>query len=338
MIIKLAIAFICTVVISYFMGMLFAKKEDDFFQPLIYGFLFTLGGMEVISLPCIYFGVTFQVFFVISLLFCIATAVGAIFLHGKEVLLPFKNLLNLPRNLYFLMFVCLLLGQIGIWQVAYHTDEDDAMYVANATTTIDTNTLFEVDPYTGEAYEELPARYILSPFPFYTAFVSKMFGLRPLVVAHTFFPVWIILLSYGVIWLYSGWFFEDKKSRSIMMLFAAVLTIFSYYSARIASARLMLRPWQGKTVLASIVLPMILLLMLQYGKEVALKKREFLLLFVMMLAATFTSSMGIALSVVVLGCILLVQLCLNKNKKLFLQGVICCLPAVALSLIYLMIR
>ena len=59
----------------------------------------------------------------------------------------------------------LILFQLVVVVLYAHMDEDDAFYVGTATTAVETDSLYAYNPYTGAAYNVLPSRYILSPFP-----------------------------------------------------------------------------------------------------------------------------------------------------------------------------
>ncbi len=335
---KILLACIGVLFFSFSIGLNFQKDKINMVETMLFGFLTILGVMEVVALPCTYLKVSFAGFSGICAAVYLACALLG-WLRKRSLLFVFvKDGKYFPKNIYFVLALICILGQMAVIQVGYHTDEDDAFYVATATTTLDTNTLFVYDAYTGEAYSQLPARYVLSPFPFFTAFVGKVFGLRPVVVAHTLFAALTVMMAYGALWLILEVFIKEEEKRSMAFAFASVLTIFSYYSTRITTARLLLRPWQGKTVLASVVLPMIFYFGMRYIQKEKLTLSQWGMLMLTMLAACLTSSMGMALSVVMLGCLLLVKLFVHKNIFAFLQGAVCCIPAAVLSLIYIMIR
>ena len=338
MIFKLVLACIGIFLGSYFVGLNFLSEKTSVVKSVVYGFLTILGGTEVVALLSIYFQLSFHVFFYVLLICIVLAAVCGIIRQIKRTGNQVQMVQRIPRNVFFVLFVFILLGQIGVWQIAYHTDEDDSFYVATATTTIDTDSMFKVDAYTGDEYEQYPARYVLSPFPVFVAFISKAFGIRPVVVSHTLFPIVVIFLSYGVLWMLAEIFFKEDREKSMVLFLASVITTFSYFSTRIVSARLLLRPWQGKTLLASIVLPAILYFLLKEGAKKEMKILQWVNLFFLMLSACLVSSMGIALSVVLLGCVVLAQLIVKKNWKYTLQTICCCIPAGVLSLIYIMIR
>ena len=83
----------------------------------------------------------------------------------------------------------LIAAQICVASLLAHMDADDAFYVGTATTAVHTDTIFSVNPYTGNAYRKLPSRYVLSPFPIFLAVISQLCGgLHPAIVAHVIFP------------------------------------------------------------------------------------------------------------------------------------------------------
>ena len=98
----------------------------------------------------------------------------------------------------------LILFQLVVVVLYAHMDEDDAFYVGTATTAVETDSLYAYNPYTGAAYNVLPSRYILSPFPAFLAVTSRLCGgLHPAIVAHTVFPAVFVFLAYVVLFQYS---------------------------------------------------------------------------------------------------------------------------------------
>ena len=109
-----------------------------------------------------------------------------------------------------------------------HMDADDCFYVATATTDVYTDTIFEVDPYTGTAYRALPRRYVLSPFPVFLAVVSQLSGrLHPAVMAHMVFPAVFLSMAYMVqAVLAKKWFPEKKRPRGSIFFWQLVSAVF----------------------------------------------------------------------------------------------------------------
>ena len=159
----------------------------------------------------------------------------------------------------------LILFQLVVVVLYAHMDEDDAFYVGTATTAVETDSLYAYNPYTGAAYNVLPSRYILSPFPAFLAVTSRLCGgLHPAIVAHTVFPAVFVFLAYVVLFQYSRIFFKGKAGeQGIFMILCAVILWFCGYSVYNSEIFTMGRIWQGKAVLAGVFLPFLFLLCME---------------------------------------------------------------------------
>ena len=111
--------------------------------------------------------------------------------------------------------------QIGVCVYYAHMDADDAFYVATATTSVHTDSIFAYNPYSGAEYAVLPRRYVLSPFPVLLAVISQLSGgLHPAVTAHTIYPVVFLLAAYLVYHQFGRlWFAEKEESRGCFCFF-----------------------------------------------------------------------------------------------------------------------
>ena len=150
----------------------------------------------------------------------------------------------------------LIAVQTVVCGTTMHMDQDDAFYIGTAVTSVNTDSIFQYDCYTGAEYAVLPSRYILSPFPIFLAVLAQISGMHPTIIAHTVFPLLLIPLSYYVYWLIGRQMFQQSRDQAaVFLLLVSVVQMFSYYSVYTAGAFLLLRIWQGKAVLANILLP-----------------------------------------------------------------------------------
>ena len=125
----------------------------------------------------------------------------------------------------------LILFQLVVVVLYAHMDEDDAFYVGTATTAVETDSLYAYNPYTGAAYNVLPSRYILSPFPAFLAVTSRLCGgLHPAIVAHTVFPAVfdpVVLRIFGIQFgnFYNGQDLAGKScaGRGVFTIFISAL-------------------------------------------------------------------------------------------------------------------
>lgn len=198
----------------------------------------------------------------------------------------------------------LILIQLVVVVLYAHMDEDDAFYIGTATTAVETDSLYAYNPYTGAAYNVLPSRYILSPFPAFLAVTSRLCGgLHPAIVAHTVFPAVFVFLAYVVLFQYSRIFFREKAGeQGIFMILCAVILWFCGYSVYNSEIFTMGRIWQGKAVLAGVFLPFLFLLCMEIFMQ---EKPEYpwSLAFLSNGACCLFSSMGIMLAPLLMGVI-----------------------------------
>ena len=217
-----------------------------------------------------------------------------------------------------------------------HIDDDDAFYVATASTTLETDTVFQYNAYTGDEYESLPSRYVLSPFPIFEAGLSRLYGVPSTVLGHTGMFLIFLPVAYFVYDLLGSFFWKNKrKERGLFLLFLAWMNIFGYYSVYTMSTFLLIRIWQGKAVLASVLLPYLLCLCISFFLE---KKQEisWVPLVLANISCCLLSSMGVILAPLLTGCFFIISLIVRRDWKRVLVGFLCCLPSIALGIVYIL--
>ena len=301
MLIKLVLAGIWLVLVPTAAGALLAKRKKDYTlgESFLTGILLMFGVAEILILPATYRKMSLH----------FVTAAFAV-----------------------------ILVQIVIAVLYAHMDADDSFYVGTATTSVYTDSIFQIDPYSGIAYNRLPKRYVLSPFPILLAVISQLSGgLHPAVMAHVIYPAVFFAAAYLVYHQMGKMFFpEEKRKQGIFLFFCAVLIWFSGFSVYTAGNFQLIRIWQGKAVLASVILPFLIYL----GLHAVLNEQpaySWFILALTNLAACHVSSMGIMLSPIVMGVFILVDLCRDRNLRRMFIEIACCFPALILGLVYLVI-
>ena len=244
-------------------GLLFAgRKQLKIPDLFLHGYLLLFAAMEILVLPMILLKMPLHVLTSVYGILAAGFAAGGLLLWKKKN--SSKNqLAKMERpSVYFWMTVLVIVLQVLMCAAMAHMDADDCFYVAAAATDVHTDSIFAVDPYTGCEYRTLPRRYVLSPFPVFLAVVSQLSGgLHPAIMAHMVFPVIFLPMAYMVQYclaekLFSG----ERKAKDIYLLLAACICSFSGYSVYNAGNFQMVRIWQGKAVLASVLLPYLLYL------------------------------------------------------------------------------
>ena len=198
--------------------------------------------------------------------------------------------------------------------------------------------MYQYNAYTGEAYSAYPARYILAPFPVFIAMIGKLLFTHPTIIAHSVLPFVFIPMAYGVYWLVGRLLFKDDMKKTWLFLaLICILNLFGNQTVYTVSTFLLTRIWQGKAVLAAILLPLIIYVSLKvYHSEMV--RADWVMLFGVMLASCMVSSMGVVLAPVELVVFVLTYAFLQKNYMNIWKALICCIPNVLVGVIFLMIR
>ena len=307
---------------------------------LLTGYTILFMGMEILTLPMIFFKLPLHVLVVAYGCFALALAVYGSLAFGRRKRSISEKLAASGKRFSWEMTaaILLILLQVAVLVFYAHMDADDSFYVGTATTAVETDTIFEVNPYTGALYQALPRRYVLSPFPVFLAVVSRLCaGLHPAIVAHTVFSAVFLFLSYLVLYQYGSRFFkEDMEKKGMFMLLCSVLVWFSGYSVYNSETFTMVRIWQGKAVLAGVMLPWLFFLCMEImGKENP--EYPWSTLFLTNGACCLLSSMGIMLAPLMMGCFILINLIKSRDVHCFFKSIVCCLPSLILGTAYILV-
>lgn len=338
MMIKGILAIFWLVAIPAFAGIPFLGKKQtrSFSEMILTGYMVLFATMEVLTLPMTWMKTPLHVLTACYGGAALALAVWGIFCLKNRKHLYLTRREKRDANFYLALAVLLIIFQVLMCTVLAHMDADDCFYVATATTDVHTDTIFEVNPYTGQEYRILPKRYVLSPFPVFLAVVSQLSaGLHPAIMAHVIFPLVFLPLAYMVQFcLAKKWFRDDRKAQGIYLFLAALLCGFSGYSVYNAGNFQMVRIWQGKALLAAAMLPLLFYLCICVLLE---KKQEYPWFFLILanISCCHLSSMGIILAPLMTGCFLAVCLIRTREWKRVLKGFLCCFPSILLGIVYI---
>ncbi len=317
------------------------KNKDSILLNYVVGFFAMLAIFEPIALVLIFMKKGLSTLTMLMTIIWVVLAVFSVIFNRKRILSGIVDLKNIRKNISPMMLVAigLIIMQIYVYAEYTHTDDDDAFFVATATTAIQTNKMYRVSPYTGFNYQKTPTRYIMSPFPMYYASMSEITGINATVYAHLYLPIIMLLLVYGIYYLWSEELFdkERKDSRWIFLTMVSVLNIFGGYSIYSAQSFTILRLWQGKSVLAAAIIPFILYLGYRITKE-SWDFGKFVILTAFTCSACLVSSMGIFLAPISVGMWALVDLIKEKSIKRIPGYVLSLIPCIICGLIYIGIK
>lgn len=341
-ILKIFLIFLWLFIIPELIGMLFIYKDQkcnkNIILPFVIGYLFCFALCQLLAIPLILTKSSFILLFFLYIFILLIISVVSIILNRKK----FKEFINenicllknAPKMLAF--FAVLLIGIqlfVALWFT--HVDDDDAIYVGTATTTVQTNTLYKFDARTGLEYDYFPKKYALAPFPVYMAIVSKLIHIHPAITAHTIMPVILISLSYLIYALIANELFQkEKKSIFLFLIILSIVNLWGNYSIRNNHTFLLFRIWQGKSILANIIIPATWLFFIKAEKN-KFRILDCILLLIVIFAGTLTTTLGIGLPGMTLLCLTFIFSIINKNKSYMIKSVICCLPCFIYGILFL---
>lgn len=248
---------------------------------------------------------------------------------------------DLFSKLLTLSFVALVMIQAFLLSYASIYDTDDARYTAESLDAMNTDKMLLTHPLTGEILSaplgEM-VKDVVSPFSMMQASVSKIANIHPATLCHVVLPLFLIPLCYLVYWLLAGKVFgaENREKRLFFMNFMCVLFIFGRMSAFWDSAYLLWRIWQGKAILAAIIIPLLFWIMYGIIKDVNCREYDVLLCLTMW-ASCILTPMGMVIPVVISGIYGLLICFYNKKIRVLFRLCICYIPTIIYLIVSMLI-
>lgn len=264
-------------------------------------------------------------------------------------------------NKWFLLgCIVLVLVQLVVVLYSYQFTLDAAYYVANVTTTVQTNSLNIYDPYTGDWQDHFEMRYFFATYPLQDAVMCKWFHIPALVQTKLIMASVSLILTNLLYYMIGTELFGTKRKRAVftMMCFTAVINFF-FITIYTSSNFLLTRTYEGKSILANVVLPTIFYLyirilkifhasvseegkLLDGGRDKATTcGRYWLYLFVVSFGSTVISNSSSMLVPVALGVLFVPLIGLLFSLKRYREAILtllrmflCMLPGIILMVIY----
>lgn len=225
--------------------------------------------------------------------------------------------------------------------ILQHTDNDDSRFVVNAVDMIRTNKLFLTDPATGASLSywkgEL-AKDVTSPWAIYPACIARWTGIRAVAAFHSLIPVQVVILASAVYYALAERLFPgERTSKAMFVIFVWMVNLYGYYSLFCSETFLMTRGWQGKSIVAGVGIPAMLMLFLDIYRDIT-KRSSYVLLLLLNLAMCLLSGMGIIIGAILVASFTIVYAIDKKSFRLILWGLLVCMPNAVYYAIYTLIK
>ncbi len=348
---KLLLFFLWVILIPLLIGCYWSERHKKYpgslFLAYFYGIFIEFALFEILAVPMTFLRTSLHLLTILWMILSLALAVCSVVL-GRGFPLLRKRAVSFGENaasslrkrvtpLLLVFLLCLIL-QVVFVTAFQHIDDDDAYFVATANTAVQTDTLLQYNPYTGDLYRSLPSRYVFAPWPLFLAVLSQLTGIHPAVIAHLILPGLVLLFVYLVYALIARDLFPEKSSQRDFFLLVVVLILsFFGFSIYTSGTFLLTRGWQGKALVAGLIQPALF-----YICRGAMKEKGgwemWCALFCVVTAACMFSSMGIVLSIIPVGVYALVYGISQKKWRCIPYAALSCLGAAACGVSYLLIR
>ena len=314
--------------LPFVVGKVFRSKSISF--TYLSGQLLLWAVFQMVAVPAVYYRAKFStLFWLYTGIVVVMTGIGVyawlhsktrIAIHGQKRK-TWKQCLR--RISPFLIIAFLIIGyQMSIYIFRMHLDEDDARWIAEANDALVKNRMLLHNPATGEYIGRFVGEMVkdvFSPWSMYLAWLSRMTTIRAVVIAHTVYPPILLGLSYAAYYEIGSQLFKGKDERGIFLLMVSVINMFMAGNVYTQSVFTLTRIWQGKAVVAAVMIPSILMVVLRiqgeekkgnnrdrFDKPETIKRpdhirvADWLLLFVTGAASCLFSGMGIAIGLIMI--------------------------------------
>lgn len=325
--------------VPFILGMLIDRMLADSTcilcaRNLAFGFMLMAAVFELLAVPMILLKMPFHILknSWIAVVLCLVLCSLSINYKGfSEKLKNGLNDIRLDRLTVFIWIavVFLVLFQTYLLAGQMHVDTDDSRFVAEALEAVERDTMLSYHPITGRLVS-VPVgemnKDVMSPYPIFLGLFAELFQLPPAVTAHVILPVLFIPLCYVVYSVIGSFFFDgDKKYIGLFLLFLSMIHLFSFESIYASGYTLLTIIWQGRSVAAMIMLPMLWYVLLRMTGRERLKRRDYLLFVTAMLSCAMMSTMGSMLSLLLAGVYICVFAFQKKSlKTVFWLGLCMC--------------
>ncbi|MCR5486471.1 MAG: hypothetical protein K6F35_02955 [Lachnospiraceae bacterium] len=215
----------------------------------------------------------------------------------------------------------------------YQFTLDAAYYVANVTTSLKTDMMNVYDPYTGEWQDHFQIRYFFASYSMNDAVMCRLFHVHPLIWCKTTMAGTAIALTNMVLCMIGRELFPGRRREVLLFLFFAGVMNFFFITIFTSSNFLLTRTYEGKCLLANVVLPGVLYLMMALWKDTK-SLWGWVMLLVMSMGSSALSSSANMLLPAAMGVTILPLALIRHDIKVVWKTAACMVPSLLLMLAY----
>lgn len=236
---------ILELLIEYFVGSmltrLLLKKDTNPGMNLLGGFVSCQVLFQILALGVV---CTTRVLHHLSILWgiCLTIFVPLSFLYSRDLVKKqidaYTTLVKCNKG-YFILCIVVILAFVYYTCINGEVNEDATYYIGLMTTTVETDSLFKYNVYTGLEMESFYLRRALATFEIQSAVISQISGIHPLIIARIFRTAQNVVLTSVAVLLCSKTLFWSKEEKGMAK---AMLTMVVFWILQMSFAHTIYTP------------------------------------------------------------------------------------------------
>ena len=303
------------------------NRSGNYLEAALIGFATMLAVFNLFCIPMHIFGVSFTVLCICFSVFLIGAIVTSLILTFRRrrsyTLLKYKP----GINVFLILAICMIILQIWrlfVYQPQIYGDDETYLTMVNDIVTSDRIQGRYIE--SGIETEPFSLKYMATSYYPFLAYWCRIFHFHPLLLCKTFLPILTTLFAYGVFLLLGEFFFkEDIRKKGMYLLLVTLLVEFGNISYHFFPRKLLQWPWQSKSVLYTILMPLLFYLCISLMNE-SMKKKETMLIGTVLFANAAASLMGVGFSTIMLFLIGAVRSVHFRRVGIFGRTILACIP------------
>lgn len=229
----------------------------------------------------------------------------------------------------------IILIQVITVVCSYNFTLDAAYYVANVTTSVDTDMINVYDPFTGAWQDHYELRYAFATYSINDAVVCQLTGIPALVQTKTVMAACVVILVNLVYLGIAKTFFADDSRRVTIMMLIVMWINYTFITIYTSSNFLITRTYEGKAIVGNISLVLI------FWMYVLLVKNEsiswfWLMIFAVCFGSTSITSSANMLIPAELSVLFVPYIIKHKDYKIIPKYIIAMVPAIVMLMMYVL--
>ena len=299
------------------------SEAEDLSTTLLYGFITNFALFEVMNLPFIlYFKQATFIMFVLFLIMNIGVLITS------YIIKPIAKY-KITFSVFGILAVLLIGFQIYQSAFLFKQDADDSFYISWANQAKELEDLYQTEPSVGLEGTTFDSKYQFNTWEIYGGFVARLLDMKVTTLFHTAYPILFIILAYASYTCLLKKLVK-KENLGVAIFSLAMLFLLTGVSAKFKGTFLLGRIYQGKAILANIIIPFVMAKFLAYKN---LQKEDYIILILTYVASLACTPMTISILSLLYGLWLVIML-VRKEIKTFKKAWMLMIPIVLIAMMY----